>query len=119
MLSTLALLSSLFVALEHLFIAYIELFATNRPICSKIFKLDAEILQNPNIQTLFKNLGIYNLCLGLGLCYGVLTQSIQVQIVLLIFVIIVGIYGSFTSSKSIFFKQSLPALVALGLLAFS
>lgn len=119
MLGTFALILCSFVALEHLFIASIELFATNRPICSKIFKLDLEILQNQNIQTLFKNLGIYNLCLALGLGYGILTQNPQVQIIFLLFVFIVGIYGSFTSSKGIFFKQALPALIALVLLAFS
>ncbi|RDU71119.1 DUF1304 domain-containing protein [Helicobacter brantae] len=113
---TLALVLCLCVALEHLFIAYIELFATHRPICSKLFRLKPEVLQNPNIQNLFKNLGIYNLCVALGLLYGTIFSHYQIQVIFLLFIIIVGIYGSL-SSKSIFFKQALPALVALVLLA--
>lgn len=113
MLEILALLFCSFVAIEHLFIASIELLISKSNLCSKVFKLDLETSKNPNIQTLFKNLGIYNLCVALGLAYGILTHSFEIKALFLFFVVIAGIYGSLTSSKSIFFKQALPAILSL------
>lgn len=119
MLEILALLFCSLVVIEHLFIASIELLIERSNLCSKIFKLDLETSKNPNIQTLFKNLGIYNLCVALGLAYGIFTHSFEIKALFLIFVIIVGIYGSLTSSRAIFFKQALPAILTLTFLCIA
>lgn len=113
MLEILSIIFCSFVAIEHLFIASIELLISKSSLCAKVFKLDLEASKNPTIQNLFKNLGIYNLCVALGLAYGIFSNSFEIKALFLSFVIIVGIYGSFTSSKAIFFKQALPAILAL------
>lgn len=113
MLEILSIVFCSLVAIEHLFIASIELLISRSNLCAKVFKLDLDTIKNPNIQTLFKNLGIYNLCVALGLAYGICTNSFEIKALFLLFVVIVGIYGSLTSSKSIFFKQALPAILAL------
>ena len=57
-----------------------------------------EELERSSVQTLFKNQGIYNGLIGLGLIYAIFFSSAQLEIVrlLLIYIIFSGFcYGSF------------------------
>ena len=51
------------VALEHLYIMYLETFATHSYTASRVFNMSKEELQRDSVTNLFKNQGIYNGCL--------------------------------------------------------
>ncbi|WP_210619030.1 DUF1304 domain-containing protein [Mammaliicoccus lentus] len=106
------------VALEHLYIIYLETIATTSSKTSQTFNLNKQVLKDKNIQTLLKNQGIYNGLLAISLLYGVLFSMNPKEFVgvLLIFIILAAIYGSLTSSKSIILKQGGPAILVLILL---
>ena len=48
------------VALEHLYIMYLETFATHSDTTSRVFNMSKEELQRDSVTNLFKNQGIYN-----------------------------------------------------------
>ncbi|MGV7744767.1 DUF1304 domain-containing protein, partial [Mycobacterium kansasii] len=68
-----------------------------------------------SVQTLFKNQGIYNGLIGLGLIYAIFFSSASLEIVrlLLIYIILVALYGSLTSNKKIILTQGGLAILAL------
>lgn len=104
------------VALEHLYILYMEMFAWET-LGKKTFKgaLKDELFQPT--KTLAANQGLYNGFLSAGLIWSLLiSNKVWSEYVGLFFlgcVIIAGIYGALTASKKIFFVQALPAIVAL------
>jgi putative membrane protein len=105
------------VALEHLYILYLEMFAWETK-GKKVFKgsLRPELFAPTRV--LAANQGLYNGFLAAGLIWSFfITDTIwstNVAIFFLSCVIIAGIYGAITASKKIFFIQALPALLALG-----
>ncbi|WP_321386743.1 DUF1304 domain-containing protein [uncultured Enterococcus sp.] len=103
------------VALEHLYIMYLETFATASKKTSETFGVSTQELRTPTISILLKNQGIYNGMLALGLIYSLFFASAPLEMVTVFLFIIVAVafYGSFTSSKSIIFKQGGPAILAL------
>lgn len=105
----------LLVALEHLYILWIEMFAWTT-IGKKTFKSFPADLFEPT-KTLAANQGLYNGFLSAGLIWSLLIKnpawSINVAYFFLSCVIIAGLYGAVTAGKSIFFKQALPAIIAL------
>ena len=105
----------LLVALEFLFILYLETFATTSERTQRVFHLTKEELQRPSVNTLFKNQGFYNGLIGIGLLYSVLFASAPVELsrLLLIYIILVALYGSITSDKKIIFTQGGLAILAL------
>ena len=104
------------VALEHLYILYMEMFAWET-LGKKTFKgaLKDELFQPT--KTLAANQGLYNGFLSTGLIWSLFISnpewSENVALFFLGCVIIAGIYGALTASKKIFFVQALPAIVAL------
>lgn len=101
------------VALEHFYIMFLETFQTTSKKTAQTFNIHQDVLQDKNIQTLFKNQGVYNGAIGLGILYGLfVAQSAEIVALLLVFVIVVAVYGSLTSSKSIIMKQGGPAILA-------
>ena len=105
------------VALEHLYILYLEMFAWETK-GKKVFKgsLRPELFTPTRV--LAANQGLYNGFLAAGLIWSFFITdkawSTNVAIFFLGCVIVAGIYGAITASKKIFFVQALPALVALG-----
>lgn len=105
------------VALEHLYILYLEMFAWETK-GKKVFKgsLRPELFAPTKV--LAANQGLYNGFLAAGLIWSFFITdkawSINVSIFFLSCVIVAGVYGAITASKKIFFIQALPALVALG-----
>lgn len=102
------------VALEFLYIMYLETFATTSDKTAQTFKMTAQELQNKNVQTLFKNQGIYNGLIALGLLYSVFFVQDNLAFVrfLLVYIILVAAYGAYSSDKSILLKQGGLAILA-------
>ena len=106
------------VALLFFYIMYLETFATDDS-TSRVFNIEKKELQRPNLNTLFKNQGVYNGLIGVGLLYGAFLSRNPKEIVgmLLIYIILVAIYGGLTSDKKIIIKQGgLPILALISLL---
>ena len=103
------------VAIEHIYILWIEMFAWTT-VGRKTFKSFPAELFEPT-KALAANQGLYNGFLAAGLIWSLCIQdpvwSFKIAVFFLSCVIIAGIYGAVTASKSIFFKQALPAVLAL------
>ncbi|MGM0125182.1 hypothetical protein IGI37_002580 [Enterococcus sp. AZ194] len=103
------------VALEHVYIFYLESLVPSSKKTAETFGISIDQLKEETIQTLIKNQGIYNLMIAVALGYTLLFSTNQVELGLLLtgFVVVVAIYGGLTSSKSIILKQGAPAMLAL------
>ena len=107
------------VAILFFYIMYLETFATDSESTSRVFNITQEELRKASLNALFKNQGIYNGLLGVALLYGAFLSKNPVEIVamLLIYIILVAIYGGLTSDKKIILKQGgLPILALISLL---
>ena len=114
-----SIILTLLVAVLFFYIMYLETFATDSDSTSRVFNIDKEELKRPNLNTLFKNQGVYNGLIGVGLLYGTFFSKNPKEIVgmLLIYIILVAIYGGVTSDKKIILKQGgLPILALITLL---
>jgi len=106
------------VAIEHLYILWMEMFAWETT-GKKVFKnaLPAELFKPT--RGLAANQGLYNGFLAAGLvwslCIGDPVWSRHVAMFFLSCVAVAGIYGALTADKKIFLVQALPAIIALGL----
>ncbi|GAB3966703.1 DUF1304 domain-containing protein [Spirosoma terrae] len=103
------------VAIEHVYILWMEMFAwTTRG--RKTFKSLAPELFEPT-KALAANQGLYNGFLAAGLIWSLLINdpiwSKNVAYFFLGCVIVAGVYGAATAQRSIFFVQALPAIIAL------
>jgi putative membrane protein len=104
-----------FMALEHLYILWLEMFAwTTRG--RKTFKSLPPEMFEPT-KSLAANQGLYNGFLAAGLIWSLLIEDphwhTNVATFFLGCVIVAGVYGALTAQRSIFFVQALPALIAL------
>lgn len=103
------------VALEHLYILWLEMFAWTT-VGKKTFRsLPAHLFEET--KTLAANQGLYNGFLAAGLIWSLFISDVSwsrnVACFFLGCVIVAGIYGGLTASRSIFIKQGLPAVIAL------
>ncbi len=104
------------VALIHLYIVYLEMFAWETK-GKKAFKgAMPDELFKPT-KTLAANQGLYNGFLAAGLIWTFFISNpewnFNVSVFFLCCVLIAGLYGTFTATKKIFFIQALPAITAL------
>ena len=111
-----------FVAVEHLYILYMEMFAWET-LGRKTFKQSlASELFTPT-KMLAANQGLYNGFLAAGLIWSLFIDDLiwqkNVAMFFLICVAVAGIFGTFTASKKIFFVQTIPAVVAILLVLLS
>ena len=104
-----------FVALIHLYILWLEMFAwtTRGP---KVFRsLPAELFVPTRV--LAANQGLYNGFLAAGLVWALLISNPEwhrnVASFFLACVLVAGLYGAATAGRRILLVQSLPALLAL------
>ena len=103
------------VAVEHIYILWLEMFAwTTRG--RKTFKSFPPDLFEKT-KSLAANQGLYNGFLAAGLIWSLLIQDaawrVNVAYFFLGCVIVAGIFGALTAQKSIFYVQALPAIVAV------
>jgi membrane protein len=105
-----------FVALEFVYIFYLETLQTTSEATSRVFNMSVETLKYTNITTLFKNQGVYNLMIAVGLVFGLIVGSREVVGFLLFNIIVVAVYGGLTSQISIIWKQGGLAIITFLLL---
>lgn len=109
------------VALEHLFILYMECFAWESS-GKKIFRGAMPDDMFAKTKIMAQNQGTYNGFLAAGLIWSLCISdeawSQNVATFFLTCVIVAGLVGAVTASKKIFYTQSLPALTALIVLYF-
>ncbi|WP_374444122.1 DUF1304 domain-containing protein [Epilithonimonas sp.] len=103
------------VALEHLYILYMEMFAWET-LGKKTFRtIPAELFKST--KSLAANQGLYNGFLSAGLIWSLFIAdkawSGNVAAFFLGCVIVAGIYGALSAARRIFFVQALPAIIAL------
>ncbi len=112
-----------FVALSHVGFLVLEMFLWTTPTGRKVFRHSAEAAAQTAV--LAKNQGLYNGFLAAGLVWGLVLSAggaahgVDVQRFFLGCVVVAGVYGGATASRSILVVQALPAAVALGLSAAS
>jgi len=104
-----------FVALEHLYILWLEMFAWTT-VGRRTFKsMSADMFEKT--KSMAANQGLYNGFLAAGLIWSLIIQdeawSKNVAIFFLGCVLIAGIYGAVSVQKSIFYVQGIPAILSL------
>ncbi|ETY72756.1 DUF1304 domain-containing protein [Lactiplantibacillus fabifermentans] len=104
------------VALEHFFILWLEMFNADSDMAAQAFGVPRKLLQMPEVQTLFKNQGLYNGFLAVGLIFAIWVVPAAaaggVTMFFLACILVAAVYGSATASKQIIVVQGLPALIA-------
>lgn len=102
------------VAVEHIYILWIEMFAWTTKGKATFKSFPAELFEQTT--SLAANQGLYNGFLAAGLIWSLLIGdplwSKNVALFFLGCVIVAGLYGGFTASRSILIKQALPAIIA-------
>ena len=116
MLSVISKICVVIVALEHLYILWMEMFAWETA-GKKTFKTALpEELFKPT-KGLAANQGLYNGFLAAGLIWSLCITdpvwSVNVAMFFLGCVIVAGVYGAISATRKIFFVQALPAIIAL------
>ncbi|EHJ52286.1 DUF1304 domain-containing protein [Streptococcus macacae] len=105
------------VALEFFYIMYLETLATQSAKTAQVFGMTQEKLGEKEIATLFKNQGIYNGLIGLGLFYGLVFNA-AIILPILIYIILVAAYGAYSSNPKILLTQGGLAILAAILYLF-
>jgi putative membrane protein len=115
MMLIMAKIMTMVVALEHLYILWIEMFAWETA-GKKAFKTIPGELFKPT-KVLAANQGLYNGFLSAGLIWSFLVSDpdwiFNIRLFFLGCVITAGVFGAVTASGRIFFVQALPAIIAL------
>ena len=100
------------------YIMLLETFMTDSESTARVFKMTVRDLRGKNLNTLFKNQGIYNGLLGIALLYGTYRPggNIELSVVILSMMFLVAVYGGLSSDKTIILKQGgLPFLSLVSL----
>ena len=104
-----------FVALEHLYILWLEMFAWTTKGRKTFKSFPPDLFEKT--KGLAANQGLYNGFLSAGLIWSLLVSdvawSINIAVFFLSCIIVAGVYGALTVQRSIFFVQALPACIAL------
>lgn len=102
------------VAIEFLYIFYLETIATSSEKTSKVFGMDVEELKRKSVNTLFKNQGVYNGFISVLILLAVFAFTSKIAVIyLMIYIIAVALYGSFTSNPKIILMQGGLAILTL------
>ena len=102
------------VALEFLYIMYLETIVTTSEKTSKVFGMDKEELERKSVNTLFKNQGVYNGLLAVLILLAVFVFSSKIAVMVLMgYIILVALYGGITSNSKIILMQGGLAILTL------
>lgn len=112
----LAIIFTLLVAIEHIYILWMEMFAWETAGKKTFGKSLPHDLFKPT-KALAANQGLYNGFLVAGTIWSFLIEnqewSTNVRLFFLSCVAVAGIFGGITASRKIFFVQAVPALLAI------
>ena len=98
------------VAALHAYFLVLEMFLWTTPVGQKTFKRTAE--QQIETKALAQNQGLYNGFLAAGLIWSY-WAGYDVRVFFLVCVVVAGVYGAITASRSILFVQAIPGAAAL------
>jgi putative membrane protein len=102
------------VALEFLYIMYLETFTTTSQKTSQVFGMSTDELTRDSVNTLFKNQGVYNGLLSVLILVAVFAFVSKTAVVaLMLYIICVAAYGSVTSNPKIILMQGGLAILTL------
>lgn len=103
-----------FVAAEHAYILFIEMFRWTTPGARASFGTTPEFAEASKV--LAANQGLYNGFLAAGLLWSLISvpHGLALKVFFLSCVIVAGLYGGATVKRSIWMMQALPAALALG-----
>lgn len=102
-----------FVALEHIYFLYLEMFMWTEPKTIKAFGIKSKAFAE-DTKVLAANQGLYNGFLAAGLIFSIIQKNIEFAVFFLICVTIAGIYGSYSTKQiKLFYIQAIPAIIAL------
>ena len=105
---------SVLVALEFLYIFYLETLATTSKKTSSVFGMTTEELSQKNVKVLFKNQGVYNGLLSVLILLAVFAFASKAAVVILMaYIVAVALYGSLTSNPKIILTQGGLAILTL------
>ena len=100
------------VAFLHVYFLVLEMFLWATPFGAKTFKRPLDEMQQTKV--LAANQGLYNGFLAAGLVWSFFaTGGYEIRVFFLACVVVAGLYGAVTASRSILFVQALPAIAAL------
>ena len=116
--NTLTIIAISLVIVLHILFLILEMFLWDTPFGRKTFALSEDYAKKS--APLAANQGLYNGFLAAGLLWGLVsTGGFDALIFFLNCIIIAGIYGAITASRSILWLQALPAAIAMALLIFN
>ena len=105
---------SVLVAAEFIYIFYLETIATTSAKTSKVFGMTTEELSQKNVTVLFKNQGVYNGLISLLILLAVFAFASKAAVIcLMVYIVAVALYGSFTSNPKIILMQGGLAILTL------
>ncbi|MFC0011253.1 DUF1304 domain-containing protein [Devosia nitrariae] len=103
------------IALLHIYILVLEMFAWTMPRVRKTFGTTPEFAQAS--RALAANQGLYNGFLAAGLIWGLVHLDAdvgwQIQMFFLACIAAAGVFGAATAKRSILFIQTVPAVLAM------
>ena len=111
--SSLTTVLAIMVALEHLYIMFLESIVTSSGSTSRVFGISIDQLKSKTISTLLKNQGVYNGLIAVLLVVAVWQQDLLWTRLLLGYIVLVALYGSLTSKPNIILKQGGLAILGL------
>ncbi|NHN30720.1 DUF1304 domain-containing protein [Paenibacillus agricola] len=101
------------VALEHLYILYLEMFQWTKPKGLKTFGMTQQVAEAS--KSLAANQGLYNGFLAAGLIWSLLYSNDlvarELQLFFLGCIMVAAIFGGMTAKRSILVVQGLPAFI--------
>lgn len=116
MVQIIATIFTIIVALEHVYIVWMEMFAWETAGKKTFGKSLSHDLFRPT-KGLAANQGLYNGFLVAGLAWSFLIENLEWSMNIRLFflgcVAVAGVFGALTASRKIFFIQALPALIAI------
>lgn len=114
MIEIVAVVMTALVAVEHLYILWIEMFAWETAGKRTFNTLPDELFKSTKVMA--ANQGLYNGFLSAGLFWSFFisdpTWTMNIRMFFLVCVIAAGLYGAATLSRKIFFTQAVPAIIA-------
>lgn len=107
------------IGVEHLGIAGLEMRGAPAK-QARVFGMPLDFVKQPHAQIALANQGVYNLMLGAAMLASAFTITgpsfLTVALILLVFLLVVGVYGGLTVTRKIFLVQVLPAVIGLALI---